>query len=232
MTEEYNIKSLHEYIELISQKFEYGFIYRGVENIEKHLLIPSIGRYLEIYIENGFDKSKLLKDESDAFRIFYKEGLKDEKLENYWQWLALAQHHGLATRLLDWSYNPNVALFFCVAKASNEDGAVYILDRESEFLSVKEENELDPLQIKNQKVYLPSHVTERIRAQSGLFTISPDPTIPLEKNVVARIRVNKDCKQEIKLMLNKIGVHEKTLFPDIDGLSRWIRWMKFDSLIY
>lgn len=229
---EYNINSLYGFIELISREFDYGFIYRGVENIEKHLLIPSIGRYLDKYIENGLDKSRLLKDESDAFRIFYKEGRRYENLENYWQWLALAQHHGLATRYLDWTYNPNIALFFCVAKACDEDGAIYVLDKESEFLSVKEESEIDPLQIDKQKVYLPSHVSERIRAQSGLFTITPDPTIPLAKNIVARIRISKDSKQEIKLMLNKIGIHEKALFPDIDGLSRWIRWMKFDSLTH
>ena len=220
MREEYNIKSFNEFIELISQKFDYGFIYRGVENIENHLLIPSVGRYLETYIRNGFDKSKLLIDESNAFRIFYTEGIKDVKLENYWQWLALAQHHGLATRLLDWSYNPNVALFFSVAKACNEDGAVYVLDNKSEFLSVKEEKEIDPFNLKNQKVYLPTHITERIRAQSGLFTISPDPTIPLEKNVIARIRISKACKREIKLMLNNTVLNKKTdiFYAHIDRL--------------
>ena len=118
---------------------------------------------------------------------------------------------------MDWTYNPNVALFFCVAKACDEDGAIYVLDRQSEFLSVNQESKIDQLQIDKQKVYLPSHVSERIRAQSGLFTISPDPTILLVKNVVARIRIRKDSKREIKLMLNKIGVHEKALFPDIDG---------------
>jgi hypothetical protein len=229
---EYNVNSLTGFINLISKEFDYGFIYRGVANIEKHLLIPAIGRYLNKYIEKGFDKAKLLKDESDSFRIFYKEGVKHKRLDNYWQWLALAQHHGLATRLLDWTFNPNVALFFSVGKVCNEDGAIYVLDKQSEFLSGKEEKEIDPLQICRQKVYLPSHISERIKAQSGLFTITPDPTKPLEKNIVARIRINKNSKREIKIMLNKIGVHEKALFPDIDGLSRWIRWMKFDSLTH
>lgn len=230
--QEYDVENLNQFVDLICRNFDYGHIYRGVENIEEHLLIPSVGRYLEKYIECGFNKERLLVDESNAFRIFYKEAVKDVKLDNYWQWLALAQHHGLATRLLDWTYNPNVALYFCVAKACNEDGAVYVLDKKSEFLSTDEENKIDPLQLKSSKVYLPSHITERIRAQSGLFTISPDPTVSLIKNVVAKIRIRKERKCEIKHMLNKIGVHEKALFPDIDGLSKWIRWMKFDCLIY
>lgn len=153
-------------------------------------------------------------------------------MTNYWQWLAKAQHSGLATRLLDWTYDPTVALFFAVAKKNNNDSAVYVLDKNSEFLNVREEETIDPLSIQKQKVYLPSHINKRIRAQSGLFTISSDPTVPLKDNVIARIRINKNCTRNLKLMLNKIGVHDKALFPDADGLSRWIRWMKFDSLTH
>jgi len=42
---EYNIDSLKGFIELISERLGYGFIYRGVENIDKHLLIHSNGNF-------------------------------------------------------------------------------------------------------------------------------------------------------------------------------------------
>ncbi|MEQ6886607.1 FRG domain-containing protein [Salicola sp. Rm-C-2C1-2] len=148
------------------------------------------------------------------------------KPENDWEWMAIAQHHGLPTRLLDWTYNPLVAAFFSCFSEPEKDAVVYCLLPYWEILPDKAE----PGNHDNISKFKPTMVASRIGRQSGLFTAHPDPDEELSKALTDEDKlevhtISADYKKKMLFELNHYGVNKLTLVGDLDGLSAHMCWI-------
>jgi hypothetical protein len=163
--------------------------------------------------------------EFDIYRLFQMLGRPqiDVPSDNMWERMALAQHHGLPTRLLDWTFNPLVAAFFSVESDPSFDGAVYSFEPTTILVPRDEPN---PFSIKEQKVYLAEHLNPRITAQSGLFTAQPEPKTPFRTDDLDKVILEQKMKTKMQEILSIYGVHRGSLFPDLDGQAKYIEWMK------
>lgn len=111
-------------------RYRPSFAYRGLSDYS-YKLPTSLIRLGRNPVGDGFDENHGSNLESHILRNFIKYA-EDEDLSrrSFWYQLSVAQHHGLPTRLLDWTYSPMVALHFVTEniRKLDTDGVVWMVD--------------------------------------------------------------------------------------------------------
>jgi hypothetical protein len=156
------------------------------------------------------------------FKILSRPLLRDRPTSE-WEWMALAQHHGLPTRLLDWTRNPLVAAYFACENDFEKDAAIFgtYLD-----FFADPNRAPDPFKMEHLIGYIPENLSSRIAAQAALFTIQPNPNEDLDLPRVDRALIDKSFKRPLLDILATYGIHRASLFPDLDGQAKYITWLK------
>jgi hypothetical protein len=206
-------------------------LYRGHGDVNWGL-IPKIGRP-EYQVQTFIESEKEILNEFRRMAMQHNIDIKDY---SNWDLIAIAQHHGLPTRLLDWTSNPLAALWFAFHLDDNFSGerCVWGLLTNDTYIANLTKG---PLTQERTVIFRPNHITRRITAQSGWFTTHKfiqdrNSFIPLEKHKqysshLAKFILNNSLRKEILKTLEVLGINHYTMFPDLDGLTSYIEWKKF-----
>jgi hypothetical protein len=223
---------ISQIIELGKPLPDYVNLFRG-QPCDKPLL-PKIARENPYNDPIEIEKRMLNELKLRGKRFFENDTISDLDL------LTIAQHHGMATRLLDWSTNPLVALWLSCIEDNKENGHFYFYRAPKDvFYDSKMDN--GPFELLWTKIFCPCMNNSRIIAQNGWFSIHKyiqhvNPIegkngefIKLESDMlhflsIYHFEIPIDEKSVIIEKLNCLGINYEYLFPDIDGLCKNINY--------
>lgn len=204
-----------DFLKWTSNHADSRWVYRGIPD-HTFLLQPSIGRKKEYRLT---DELALL----EIFRRRATEFLGHQPLSD-WDLLALAQHHGMPTRLLDWSSNPLVAAYFAVSSTPTETDAKIIGYRVKSSDVIDTTTKLEELT--HTGFLMPRSITVRIVSQSGLFSCHHQPEIhwePREQDFHSFL-IPKDMRELFQRRLFYLGIDAQRIMGGIDGLCARLKW--------
>lgn len=223
------------FIENVSGKTDRRWIFRGQDDATWSL-IPGVGRPNKAG-PLGYRR----EDELKWFNEFKAEALRfHSDISTDMELLALAQHHQLPTRLLDWSTNPLVAAWFaCEDEKSTADARIHMIRTQKTEIELMtdynpfEENRPDAVLVR-----VPPRAS-RITAQQGVFSIHSHPDDPWQPDparskAIAQYETFDIPAREkpfFRAVLGIMGIDESRLMGGLDGIGRNLSRSYFSRVV-
>jgi len=227
MTKKQQILDIPSFLKRLWKSHDEAILFRGQPKVWP--LLPRIGRWPKALegSENWRVFQEVVLNDFAKFAGPYLPNRPIDQLD----WLIQAQHHGVPTRLLDFSLNPLKALFFAVAEENYDcdDGAFWAISPLAWFEDFMETRKLSDDRL---DIYLPRQINHRLIAQESCFVSFPlpenkSPLIPLDRppayaGDIKRIQqwvVPARFKRQLRIELSTLGVRYRSLFPDLQGVA-------------
>ncbi len=218
------VNSLDEFMKLGGRDWHpiHKWVYRGVPDADFGLR-PAIGRN-PIMREGKVDTWRIMDNEEHLLNEFKRHApvYTEKSPVGDLDWLCLARHYGLATRLLDWTSNPLVALFFAANPEQPTNFAVYRYWFNS---WLGDRHTMDMKTIQRQKeslIFYPRLTTERFVRQSSAFLLCHEPWRDFDfedaPENLTKIVFPAETRNQVRYQLRIFGVTPSFVRPDLDGL--------------
>ena len=217
-------------------------VFRGVTN-QAHEMIPSIGRNTK---DNTHGDVSSLEEEMLKEFMRLAGPILPQKPGCNFEWLFLAQHYGLPTRLLDWSTNPLVALYFACERNDGIDGAVYFVkhavsdqyeifdSRTANYAASEKGKPYTAVAIQpNQGSFIfvrPKYTDQRYLNQRSVFCCPKDPFSVVEIPGIEEMHVRGAWKPEIRRRLRTMGVSTSHIYPGLAGVASELKSFMYDPV--
>lgn len=225
-----NWSHLSELVEHFSFFNGHDWLFRGVSDAS-HGLRPHVGREKARARKPKGGTGRLeripwrLGDEKAIFEMFRRQARSHLAVvpQNDLEWLALARHFGLPTRLLDWTDSLLAAAWFAVEKQGNKkvDSAIWV----TKDIPSAESTATDPFAIKSAALYRPPHISPRIGAQGSVLMVCPAPTTDVHLPFLRKIQIPRKAEFTLKKRLSACGINRRHLFADLAGLCDHLGWL-------
>ncbi len=236
----FRLESWEAFLQLVTKPPYSNWAFRG-ERDERWPLYSSLSRYLQNF---SVAREAWPAQEARILRIFKRKAHqfldKPPDPDDDFQWMALMQHHGAPTRLIDFTWSPYVAAFFAMERTL-ADGVVWAMNpARIESSRAEKPKAVDPRQkghfaryfLKGNHRFIwmgePQTMNRRLIAQSGTFAVPGVLDIPIEdilrdadpENILAKIVLTNPVREVGMRELYRMNITYATLFPDLDGLAK------------